>query len=171
MHALSLDWATDKGYATSVGLQVWPCGSGDLAELADRFQRRPAGGLSLTKAAGVITTDPLTTLAMSEQLVKDVELRTFGEAVTLVGTVQVALNEADRWTSVPPLADCLAAGGSSEGVVVRKMEESCSVIGVDEGLFRIGGVGGGFTDMVGGVKYAGMEASFLGEGVQEFAHC
>lgn len=58
----------------------------------DWFQGRPpAGGLS-----DVVIIEPLTTFAMSEQLVNEVELRTLGEAVTLIGTVHDALNEADR---------------------------------------------------------------------------
>lgn len=37
-----------------------------------------------------------TTFEMIEQLLNDAEFRTLGEAVILMGTVQVALNEADR---------------------------------------------------------------------------
>lgn len=98
-----------------------------------------------------MTTDPLTTLAMSEQLVNDAELRTLGAAVTLVGTVQLALNDADRWTRVEPLATgCLAAGGCASRAT--KVEESFNVIGVDDGLLRIGGVGGVFREVVEGLK-------------------
>lgn len=139
----------------SVGLLFWPEDSrGFVVELDGSFQRRQlTGGLSLISDAGVMITDPLTTLAISEQLVKEVELRTLGEAVTLVGTVQDALNEADRWTSVS-LADgrFLAAEDGSSGAVedvMHKMEVSCKVIGVEDGRFRIGGVGcGGFSEVV-----------------------
>lgn len=40
----------------------------------------------------------LTTFEMIEQLLNEAEFRTFGEAVIFMGTVQVALNEAERCT-------------------------------------------------------------------------
>lgn len=88
-------------------------------------------------------TVPLTTLAISEQLVNEAELRTLGEAVTLVGTVHEALNEAERCTWEPFAAGCLAAVASSEVATVwMMMELPLNVMGVEEGLLRIGGVGG-----------------------------
>lgn len=42
----------------------------------------------------------LTTFEMIEQLLNDAEFRTLGEAVILIGTVHVALNEAERCTGM-----------------------------------------------------------------------
>lgn len=47
-------------------------------------------------AAADMMTVFFTTFEMIEQLLNDAEFRTLGDAVILTGTVQVALNEADR---------------------------------------------------------------------------
>lgn len=86
----------------------------------------------------------LTTFEMIEQLLNDAEFRTFGEAVILIGTVQVALNEADRCTGT--------IGG------VRGAD---NVVVVD-GILAMIGMGGGVY---------GLNGFFFGDGVQELSLC
>lgn len=62
-----------------------------------KFQSRILStGVEADDDAADMMTVFLTTLEMMEQLLNDAEFRTLGEAVILMGTVQVALNEADR---------------------------------------------------------------------------
>lgn len=101
---------------------------------------------------------------MIEQLPYDAEFRTFGEAVTLSGTVQVALNDAERCTWLKKtgvdVADVLWAtsGGADFGGGGRLMEEA--VDDEDEG----GGCGG----WIGGLDAA---ENFFGDGVDELILC
>lgn len=68
-----------------------------VAEFVEKFHKRMPF-LSTDEEEDVNITVFLTTLEIIEQLLNDAELRTFGDAVILTGTVQVALNEAERCT-------------------------------------------------------------------------
>lgn len=85
----------------------------------------------------------LTTFEMIEQLLNDAELRTFGEAVILIGTVQVALNDAERCTAI------IGGVDGADRVVV-------------DGRCVITGIGGGVC---------GLNRFFFGDGVQELSLC
>lgn len=62
-----------------------------------KFQSRTlSAGADADDDAADMMTVFFTTFEMIEQLLNDAEFRTLGEAVILMGTVQVALNEADR---------------------------------------------------------------------------
>lgn len=99
---------------------------------------------------------------MIEQLPNDAEFRTFGEAVTLSGTVHVALNDAERWTWLKKtgvdVADVLWAtsGGADFGGGGRLMQEATD--DEEDG-------GGGWS---GGLEAA---ENFFGDGVDELILC
>lgn len=80
---------------------------------------------------------------MMEQLLKEAEFRTFGDAVILMGTVHVALNDAERCTGM--------MGG------VRGAEGNAI-----DGRFVIVGMGGGMY---------GLNGFFFGDGVHELNLC
>lgn len=67
-----------------------------------------------------------TTLEMIEQLLNDAEFRTFGEAVIFIGTVQVALNEAER---------CTGTIGGVRGAV--NVDGILVMIGMGGGVYRL----------------------------------
>lgn len=87
----------------------------------------------------------LTTFEMIEQLLNDAEFRTFGEAVIFIGTVHVALNEAER---------CTGTIGGVRGAVddVIVVDGILVMIGMGEGIY-------------------GLNGFFFGDGVQELSLC
>lgn len=97
----------------------------------------------LSDDSELVMTVFLTTFEMIEQLLNDAEFRTFGEAVILMGTVQVALNDAER---------CTGTIGGVRGAVS---------IAVD-GILAMIGMGGGVY---------GLNGFFFGDGVQELSLC
>lgn len=95
-----VDWATDSGVSAIKLVNTAP----DVVVVAMllfgfvvKFQSRTfSTGVDADDDAADIMTVFFTTFEMIEQLLNDAEFRTLGEAVILMGTVQVALNEADR---------------------------------------------------------------------------
>lgn len=114
-----------------------PYGSTILDDPA-KFHRRP-----LSDASELVITVFLTTLEMIEQLLNDAEFRTFGDAVILIGTVQVALNEAER---------CTGTIGGVRGAVSDVAAALLVMIGMGGGVY-------------------GLMLFFFGDGVQELSLC
>lgn len=110
--------------------------------VAEKFHNR---FLSADGDAFVMTVF-LTTRDIIEQLLNDAELRTFGEAVILIGTVQVALNDAER---------CTGTIGGVRGAVN-------DVVIDDVGMWAMIGMGGGVYGLMG---------FFFGDGVHELSLC
>lgn len=115
-----------------------PYGSANFDDPA-KFHKRP-----LSDVSELVMTVFLTTFEMIEQLLNDAELRTFGDAVILIGTVQVALNEAERCTGT--------IGG------VRGAVNDVAML-----LLVMIGMGGGVYGLIG--------FFFFGDGVQELSLC
>lgn len=106
----------------------------------EKFHRRP-----FSDDNEFVMTVFLTTFDMIEQLLNDAEFRTFGEAVIFIGTVHVALNDAER---------CTGTIGGVRGAV----NDAVIVAGI---LVMIG--------MGGGVY--GLNGFFFGDGVHELSLC
>lgn len=115
-------------------------------------------------AAADMMTVFFTTFEMIEQLLNDAELRTLGEAVILMGTVQVALNDADRWT-------CPSTDGD-RGAGELPADTSDSALAIDCATVWVV-VGGAAVGFMGGVKGAidGLRGSCFGDGVHELSLC
>lgn len=152
----------------SAMLLLAPAGAG--VRCGEKFHKRTIDESALAAAAAPAPTAApttadavlFTTLAISEQLVSDAELRTAqrGGAMpppvpqTRSGTVHVALNEAERCTGTTAVGlagSALVTVADRAGVVreddggsggVLSSAERPNVIGVEEGRRRTGGVGG-----------------------------
>lgn len=130
-----------------------------------KFQSRILStGVEADDDAADMMTVFLTTFEMMEQLLNDAEFRTLGEAVILMGTVQVALNEADRWT-------CPITGGV-RGAGEAPLDTSDSAFAMDCATVWDGG-GGAAIGFMGGGEGAidGLRGSCLGDGVHELSLC
>lgn len=118
MHLLSPLCGIDNGGSWIVVTPL-PYGS-DIFDDAEKFHIR-----LLSDVSEFVMTVFLTTFEMIEQLLNDAEFLTFGEAQILIGTVQVALNEAERCTGT--------MGG------VRGADNDVAV----DGIWAMIGMGGG----------------------------
>lgn len=124
-----------------IAVMLLPYGSAIFDDPA-KFHIRPL----LSDDSELVMTVFLTTFDMIEQLLNDAEFRTFGEAVILIGTVQVALNEAERCTGT---IGGVRGDTAVDGVIVA-------------GLLDMTGMGGGVY---------GLNGFFFGDGVQELSLC
>ncbi len=119
---------------------VTPYGCSVTLDDPGKFHKR-----LLSDVNAFVMTVFLTTFEMIE-LLNDAELRTFGDAVILIGTVHVALNEADR---------CTGTIGGVRGDVVNDVV-------IVAGILAMIGMGGGVY---------GLNGFFFGDGVQELSLC
>lgn len=145
-----------------------------VAEKPVKFHKRIPPPLLLPSnndaAVAFEMTEFLTTFDIIEQLPNDAELRTFGVAVILSGTVHVALNDAERWTWLKntgvDVAERLVlllllnvlydiiSGGADFGGGGKLMDDAAD----DE---DDGGGNGGFE----------ADENFFGDGVEELSLC
>ena len=107
----------------------------------------------------------LTTFDMIEQLLNDAEFFTFGDAVILIGTVQVALNEADLCTGFIISGLVVLAVVTVADVVIPVV----AVLLVNPVI--IGGEGEGPEEDEAKGEIIGFVLNFFGDGVFELSHC
>lgn len=144
-----------------------------FVKLAVKFHKRTLVFLSIDCDEDVNITVFFTTLDIIDELLNDAELRTFGDAVILMGTVHEALNDADRCTgSIVRVAEF---GGAEDGAtwvssILFDANEwsgnNFSGGNVDDNADRAGDFVGVVTD----VELL-MAINFLGDGVHELSLC